>query len=145
MRPWLSKGVFSKSVVTKNLVFGCAAALLMAGSAVTALPDVQAGEVLVAGNHGNHGHKDNNKNHKNSNGNKKGTKAKATTASVITARVKAGTTQARARDRGTKTRSRRAWSEPLQAVVSHLAEGCWLGACCLTNEEGRPSQVEETA
>jgi Spy/CpxP family protein refolding chaperone len=43
--------------VTKNLVFGCAAALLMAGSAVTALPDVQAGEVLVAGNHGNHGHK----------------------------------------------------------------------------------------
>ena len=48
----------------------------MAGSAVTALPNVQAGEVLVAGNHGNHGHKDNNKKHKNSNGNKKGDKSK---------------------------------------------------------------------
>ena len=76
MRPWLIKGVFSISVVTKNLDFGCAAALLMAGSAVTTLPNVQAGEVLVAGNHGNHGHKDKNKKHKNSNGNKKGDKSK---------------------------------------------------------------------
>ena len=76
MRPWLIKVVFSISVVTKNLFVGCAAALLMTGSAVTALPDVQAGEVLVAGNHGNYGHKGNNKNHKNSNGNKKGDKSK---------------------------------------------------------------------
>ena len=74
---------------------------------------------------------------------RKGTKAKATTASVITARVKAGATQARARDRGTKTRSRRAWSEPLQVLISRLAERCWLGACCLTDEEGRPSRWKD--
>ena len=50
--------------MTKTLVFGCATALLIAGSAVSALPRVQAGEVLVAGNHSNKG---NDKKHKNNN------------------------------------------------------------------------------
>ena len=57
--------------MTKTLVFGCATALLIAGSAVSALPSVQAGDVLVAGNHGNKG---NDKKHKNSN--KKADKSK---------------------------------------------------------------------
>ena len=59
--------------MTKTLVFGCATALLIAGSAVSALPSVQAGDVLVAGNHGNKG---NDKKHKNSNSNKKADKSK---------------------------------------------------------------------
>ena len=51
--------------------------LLMAGSAVSPLPTVQAGEVLIAGNLGNNDkdkkHKDGKHNNKyNSNGNKKG-------------------------------------------------------------------------
>ena len=70
--------------VSKHLVVGCAAVLLMAGSAVSAVPTVQASEVLLAGNHGNHGNKDKDKKHKdgkhnnkhNSNGNKKGDKSK---------------------------------------------------------------------
>ena len=66
--------------VSKQLVVGCAAALLMAGSAVFAVPTVQAGEVLLAGNHGSNGNKDKDKKHNNNkpnnNGNKKGDKSK---------------------------------------------------------------------
>jgi len=62
------------TAVTKNLFFGCAVVLLMAGSAVTALPHVQAGDVLVAGNHSNYGNKDKDKKHQNNN--KKGAKSK---------------------------------------------------------------------
>jgi len=61
--------------MSKNLVFGCAAVLLMAGSVVTAVPTVQAGDVLIAGNHSNNSNKDHDKKHKN-NGNKQGNKSK---------------------------------------------------------------------
>ena len=60
----------------KNLVFGCAAILLIASSAVGVIPAAQAGEVLIAGNHGNHGNKDKDKKHKDSKHNKKGDKSK---------------------------------------------------------------------
>ena len=59
--------------MSKHLVVGCAAVLLMAGSAVSAVPTVQASEVLLAGNHGN---KDKDKKHKDSKHNKKGDKSK---------------------------------------------------------------------
>ena len=63
--------------VSKNLVVGCAAVLLMAGSAVSAVPTVQAGELLIAGNHGNKDKdKKHNNNKHNNNGNKKGDKSK---------------------------------------------------------------------
>jgi len=75
LRPWLSKGVCSISVVTKKIVFCGAAALLLAGSAMSALPDVHAGEVLVSGNHSNHSNQNKSKSHKN-NGNKKSDKTK---------------------------------------------------------------------
>ena len=45
--------------MTKNFVFGCAAALLMTGSGVTALADVEGLDVLAAGNNGKE-NKDNN-------------------------------------------------------------------------------------
>lgn len=52
--------------VPRTLAFACAAVLLLAGSAVTSVIPVQAGEVLIAGNHGNnsnkHKHEDKNKN-----------------------------------------------------------------------------------
>ena len=67
------QGCVVRSVMTTKIVFGCAAALLMAGSAVNALPDVQAGDVLVAGNHG---HQDNNSKHKNNKGKNKVLKSK---------------------------------------------------------------------
>ena len=60
----------------KNLVFGCAAILLIASSAVGVIPAAQAGEVLMAGSHGNHGNKDKDKKHKDSKHNKKGDKSK---------------------------------------------------------------------
>ena len=67
--------------MSKHLVFSGAAVLLMAGSAVSPLLTVQAGEVLIAGNLGNNDkdkkHKDGKHNNKyNSNGNKKGDKNK---------------------------------------------------------------------
>ena len=66
--------------VSKHLVVGCAAVLLMAGSAVSAVPTVQAGEVLSAGNHGNKDkdkkHKDGKHNNNKHNSNKKGDKNK---------------------------------------------------------------------
>ena len=74
--PLLRKDVSSIFVVKKSLVFGFAAVLLIAGSAVSVLPSVQAGDVLIAGNHGNKGNKSNDKKHKNSNSNKKVDKSK---------------------------------------------------------------------
>ena len=61
--------------MSKNLVFGCAALLLLAGSVVTALPTAQPRDVLIAGNHSNNSNKDHDKKHKN-NGNKQGNKSK---------------------------------------------------------------------
>ena len=61
--------------MSKNRVFGCAAVLLMAVSVVTAVPTVQAGDVLIAGNHSNNSNKDHDKKHK-KNGNKQGNKSK---------------------------------------------------------------------
>ena len=50
--------------VPRTLAFACAAALLLAGSVVTSVIPVQAGEVLIAGNHGNHSNKDKDKGNK---------------------------------------------------------------------------------
>ena len=68
-------GLRSVTVMSKNLVFGCAALLLLAGSVVTALPTAQPRDVLIAGNHSNNSKKDHDKKHKN-NGNKQGNKSK---------------------------------------------------------------------
>lgn len=48
--------------VPRTLAFACAAALFFAGSAVNSVTPVQAGEVMIAGNHGNNSNKDKQKN-----------------------------------------------------------------------------------
>lgn len=54
----------------RTLAFAFAAALFLAGSAVTSVDPVQAGEVMIAGNHGNKSNKDKHKHEEKNKGNK---------------------------------------------------------------------------
>lgn len=115
MKLSLQKGLFAGTIVSKQLVVGCALVLLMDGSVVSAVPTLQAGELLMVGHHVNKNKDKKRKDFKfigikNNNNNKKRdkrqeTRAKPTMASVITATEKAGAMPVRARGRDTTTTS----------------------------------------